>query len=140
MTNEEWSELARFLRGQLKKVGLHDIADFSAYVDADEDGERRFPTGQELVKEMLDALRRHVTVNSRETLEMSMDTLRECVEGGRRLKQALVHFDEERARAEGRESEQVATLGSMVAILGRLDALERDLFEGPGDSEPDRRS
>ena len=142
MDDEEYLGLAGLIRDELLELGLYDIADFSHYVDAEEE-ERGPPDGRLLIWGMLTAFDRYLASNASETVSASLALLHERIDEGERPRAAVVHGGEEEAAVRGRReiAEPVATLGDMSETRSALLRLTKRLLEGyePPEPEGERR-
>lgn len=101
MDEEDWREIVRIIQDELREIGHSDIADLSHY-EVREDFERFLPDSRYLVKEMLDALHRNMSVRSSTTVRQSIDQLGRLIDDGVKRTEAFVWLDRERSAVEGR--------------------------------------
>lgn len=105
MDEEDWRELVRIIQDELREIGHSDIADLSHY-EVRKDSERFLPDPRYLVKEMLDALSRNMSVRSSATVRRSMDQLGRLIDHGVQPTEAFVWSDREHSAIEGRERKE----------------------------------
>ncbi|WP_284180399.1 hypothetical protein [Rhabdaerophilum sp. SD176] len=105
MNEEDWREIVQLIQVELRNIGHDEIADLSNY-EQRKGSERFLLPPKYLVNEMLEALRRDISVRSPSTLRQSFERLEELIDEGVRPKEAIVWFDPERALVEGREPQE----------------------------------
>ena len=103
MNEDDWNEIVQLVQEELARVGRSDIADLRHYENWDGD-ERGYPDARTLVKLMLDALDRELSVRSPVTISRSLSTLNEIIDAGDRPSEVVVWSDPERSAIEGRDS------------------------------------
>lgn len=82
MTEEEWLEILRLIQTELRRVGLASIADLSGLDDDTFEGRRSYGA-RKLAVLMLEALDRHLSIHSSETVDTAMKMIGEAVAGER---------------------------------------------------------
>lgn len=138
MDENDYYELARFIRDRLEELGLDDIGDLRSYME-EKNGERSAPGGKALVKSLLDAFDRYLALNSSETVDKSLRILGRSVESGEPPSEVLVYPGEEGlAVMEGRkEPEQLPTLGYLEQTRMELTDLKELLMADPDEPAPE---
>ena len=136
MDEEDWRDIVQLIQGELREIGQSEIADLSHYENR-EDTERFLPTSQDLVKKMLDALRREMSVRSSTTVQNSLTRLGKLIDEGEPPTKAVVWVDRDRSIVESREPrelldgdesvpEAVKELENLIGQLAEID-FGRDL-------------
>mgnify|MGYP000945660086 FL=1 len=78
MTDEDWLEILRLIRVELRQVGLGSIAELNDLDDDTFEGRRSYGA-RNLAVLMLEALDRHLSVHSSETVDTAMAMIAEAV-------------------------------------------------------------
>ncbi|WP_306755242.1 hypothetical protein [Paracoccus actinidiae] len=102
MNEEDWREIVQLIQNELRSIGHDEIAELRNYEKREGSG-RFLPQPKYLANEMLEALRRDISVRSPATLQRSFGMLGELIDEGERPKEAIVWVDPERALVEGRD-------------------------------------
>jgi len=76
MEREDYIAIVEYLKEKLAEHGLHDIAKDRHYMKADEGGIYRLPPPETHAFALLQAFRRHVNINSLETLDKALYKIR----------------------------------------------------------------
>ena len=106
MDEEDWREIVQLIQDELREIGQSEIADLSHYENR-EGTERFLPASRYLVKEMLDALHREMSVRSSTTVQNSLTRLGELIDEGRQPTEAVVWVDHDRSIVESREPREL---------------------------------
>lgn len=138
MDDNDYYQLARFIRDRLEELGLDDIGDLRSYMEEKGD-ERSAPGGKALVKSMLAAFDRYLVLNSSETVDKSLRIIGRNIESGEPPSEVLVHPGEEGlAVMEGRERpERLPTLGYLEETRMELAGLVEMLVADPDEPAPE---
>ena len=81
MEREDYIAIVEHLKEKLSEHGLHDLAKDSHYMKADEGSIYLLPPPQIYAFALLQAFRRHVNINSLETLDKALYKIREHSSG-----------------------------------------------------------
>ena len=138
MEDNDYYDLARFIRDRLRELGLDDIGDLRSYME-EEEGERSAPDGKALVGSMLAAFDRYLAVNSSETVDKSLGIIERSIESREPPREVLVYPGEEGlAVMEGREEpERLPTLGYLEETRMELAGLLEMLMADPDEPAPE---
>jgi len=118
MNEEDFQEVAAYLRKELRACGLGEIADERNYVEDFGDG-AVLPSAEVAIIEMLAAFARHLKSRDRGTFEQAMEKIRGSVDGATDARPMV-----ERARINGGDYRSPASFDA----LPDFRALTEDIF------------
>ncbi|WP_298359575.1 hypothetical protein [uncultured Litoreibacter sp.] len=105
MEEEDWLETLRIVQFELRKIGLHSIAELSGYGEETHEARRSFGA-RKLTIMMLEALDRHLAIHSSDTVDRALNMIRENSDS-KGLDGAILINDREDIDVEGREHEEM---------------------------------
>lgn len=128
MNDDEYAQLARFLRARIEEHGLDDIAEFSHY-EVEEEGERSLPPPRDLVVMMLRAIDRLFVINDERVISDSLGRISRSIDDGDGPNQAVVHFEQDRLDVNPEESQVLRGITGIETMRSDLNRLLRQIEE-----------